>query len=95
MASIIYNDLHESDYIFEYDKIKFVFSSKFYLENFKKRYQDYLKSETDKLYAKYKTSIFADYLILYELYCKIEKRGFLMYYKGKEINEFYFNIEIA
>lgn len=95
MASIIYNNLYESNFKFKYDKIEFVFSSQFYLDKFKNEYSEYLKKESDKLYAKYKTSIFADYLILYELYQKIEKRGFLIYYENNELKEFSFNINIV
>lgn len=95
MANIIYNDLNESTFKFKYDDITFVFSSEFYLNNFLNRYNEYLKNENAKLYARYKTSIFADYLILIELYKKIEKRGFLVYYKDKDLKYYSFNVNIV
>lgn len=95
MANIIYNDLKESKFKSKYDKLTFVFSSEFYLNNFLNRYQEYLKKENSKLFAKYKTSIFADYLILIELYKKIEKRGFLIYYEDKELQYYSFNVNIV
>lgn len=95
MANIIYNDLSESTFKFKYDDITFVFSSEFYLNNFLNRYIDYLKNENDKLFTRYKTSIFADYLILIELYKKIEKRGFLVYYKNQELKYYSFNVNIV
>lgn len=95
MANIIYNDLKESTFKFQYDDMIFVFSSNFYLNNFLNKYNEYLKTENSKLFAKYKTSIFADYLILIELYKKIEKRGFLIYYKNKELKYYSFNVNIV
>lgn len=95
MANIIYNDLKESKFQLKYDKLIFVFSSEFYLNNFINRYEEYLKKENSKLFAKYKTSIFADYLILIELYKKIEKRGFLIYYEDKELQYYSFNVNIV
>ena len=32
--NMVYNDIDKSDYIFEYDKLKFYFSSLFYKEKF-------------------------------------------------------------
>ena len=86
---MIYIDIEYSDYYFEYDDMKFYFSSQFYLNKFKREYSEFLKDETLKLKIKFKCSIFADYMILLLLYKKIEKRGFRVYYKNNRINENY------
>lgn len=86
----IYYDLNESIYSFEYDNLKFYFSSKLYLEKFKKQYINYIKNETIKLQSKYKCILYADEMLLIDLYKQIEKRGFLVFYKSDSISENYF-----
>lgn len=83
----IYYDLKESVYTFQYDRLTFYFSSKYYLEKFKSSYVSYLKQETLKLSSKYKCCIYGDEMILLSLYKNIEKRGFRVEYKGKSIDE--------
>ena len=87
---MIYNDINESNYTFKYDKLVFYFSSKFYQEKFIREYSDYLKDEIMKLKIKFKCNIYCDEMILLLLYKKIEKRGFKVLYKGKELNENYY-----
>lgn len=87
---MIYNDLNESTYIFEYDKLKFYFSSRFYLEKFTNTYSQYLKDETMKLKIKFKCNIYADEMILLHLYKLIEKRGFKVLHRGLNISENYY-----
>lgn len=87
MTTIIYHDIEQSTYIFEYDNLKFHFSSRLYLDKFKDRYSNYIKEETDKFSSRFKMSIYADELFLLELYRKIEKRGFKVYYKNIDIKE--------
>lgn len=94
MASIIFNDLRESTYKVNYDELEFVFSSEFYRNNFIENMENVLKIESAKLYAKYNTSINANYLILINFYRKIEKRGFLVNYRGKPLKNYYFSTEI-
>ena len=86
----IYLDLKESVYHFKYDRLDFYFSSEFYLNKFKEEYEEYIKSETLKLSLKYGGIFYADELLLISLYKKIEKRGFKVEYKGKELIENYY-----
>ena len=89
MDNIIYYDINESVYSFTYDKLTFYFSSKFYLEKFKRTYIDYIKNETLKLIHKYKCHIYGDEMILLSLYKNVEKRGFRVEYNNHEINDDY------
>lgn len=86
----VYLDLKESKFIFEYGKLKFVFSSKIYLNKFKNNYISYLRDETNKLHINYKGTVCADDVLLLKLYKIIEKRGFLVYYNNKELLKDYF-----
>ena len=81
---IVYNNIDESPYCFEYNEYKFYFSSEFYKRNFSIRLDQYVKEETYKLINRYKilNSKFLEDLkeVLYiSLYKKIEKRGFRIY----------------
>ena len=87
---MIYNDINESTYTFKYDDLVFYFSSQFYLEKFKREYSQFLKDEIMKLKIKFKCNIYCDEMILLLLYKKIEKRGFKVLYKGKELIEKYY-----
>ena len=87
---MIYNDINESTYTFKYDDLVFYFSSKFYLEKFIREYSNFIKEETMKLKVKFKCNIYCDEMILLLLYKKIEKRGFKVEYKGKELQENYY-----
>ena len=92
---MIYNDINESIYTFKYDDLVFYFSSQFYKEKFKRIYTQFLKDETMKLKIKFKCNIYCDEMILLLLYKKIEKRGFKVEYKGKELIEnYYINFNI-
>ena len=86
---MIYNDLNDSVYSFSYDELTFYFSSKFYLEKFKKEYVSFLKDETMKFRIKYKCDVYVDEMMLLLLYKKIEKRGFRVLYNGNSIPENY------
>ena len=86
----IYYNLDETVYSFDYDNLKFYFSSRFYLDKFKKEYIGYLKTETLKLRSKYKCILYADEMILLDLYKKIEKRGFKVLYNNESISDSYF-----
>ena len=87
---MIYNDINESTYTFKYDDLVFYFSSKFYLEKFTREYSNFIKDETMKFKIKYKCNAYIDDMLLLLLYKKIEKRGFKVLYKGKELNENYY-----
>lgn len=91
----IYYDLKESEYEFDYDNLKFVFSSKLYLEKFIGNYKDYLKDETAKIESDFKATFYADELLLIDLYRKIEKRGFRVLYFNEPLDEkLYYNIKL-
>ena len=87
---MIYNDINESNYKFEYDKLTFYFSSKFYQEKFIKEYSEFIKNETLKLRLKYKCNVMFDEMILLLLYKNIEKRGFRVLYNNRELKENYY-----
>lgn len=92
---MVYNDLNESKYTFEYDNLTFYFSSNFYKEKFIKEHNDFIKDETMKLKVKFKCNIYCDEMILLLLYKRIEKRGFKVTCNGKELQEnYYFQNEI-
>lgn len=74
----VYQDITKSDITFEVDDIKFYFSSLFNRERFKKRYEDYLNEEENKVMIKYKLPINMKKYLLLSLYHKIEIRGFLI-----------------
>ena len=84
---MIYKDINESDYTFNYDDMTFYFSSNFYKEKFIKEHRDFLHNESMKLKLKFKCNVYFDEIILMLLYKKIEKRGFKVTYKGKELKE--------
>ena len=86
----IYYDLNESVYYFQYKDLVFKFSSKFYLNKFVSMFSDYKTNETLKIGSKYNCKIFCDNILLLNLYKKIEKRGFKVYYKDIELNENYY-----
>ena len=87
---MVYNDINESEYTFNYDKLTFYFSSKFYLEKFTREYSTFLKDEKMKFKIRYKCNIYFDEMLLLLLYKRIEKRGFKVLYNGFEINENYY-----
>ena len=87
---MIYNDINESNYTFKYDNLVFYFSSNFYKEKFRKEHINFIHNETMKLKIKFKYNIYCDEMILLLLYKKIEKRGFRVEYKGKELVENYY-----
>ena len=87
---MIYNDINESIYTFKYDDLLFYFSSQFYQEKFTREYLQFLKDEIMKLKIKFKCNIYCDEMILILLYKKIEKRGFKVKYKDKELIENYY-----
>lgn len=91
----IYHSLDESDYTFKYDDLTFVFSSKLYLTKFMGNYKEYLKEHTAKMESEFKSTFYADELILIQLYRKIEKRGFRVLYNNEPLDEkLYYNVEL-
>lgn len=81
---IVYQNIEESPFFFQYENYKFYFSSQFYKRNFKNRIENYLKEESYKIRNRYKimNDRFFDILkevLLISYYKKIEKRGFRIY----------------
>ena len=74
----VYQDITKSDITFEVDDIKFYFSSLFNRERFKKKYEDFVNEEGNKVMIKYKLPINMKKYLLLSLYHKIEIRGFLI-----------------
>lgn len=81
-------DIKKSNYKYYFEGMTFYFSSEFYLNKYKKLLNDYIRTETIKLYNKYKILCnFKVYLAL-SFYRKIEKRGFYVIgYDGLEIKD--------
>lgn len=87
---MIYYDLTKSEFVVRYDEFEFYFSSQFYKNKFLEMHIDYVRDETLKLASRFKCGIYADSLLLLELYKKIEKRGFYVKYNGIVINNNYY-----
>ena len=90
----IYYDLEESDYKTNIDNFTFVFSSLFYLTLFKTNLEEYIKYENNRINNKIKKDIDLKEVILLDLYKKIEKRGFLVYYKDKLLKDYSFIVKL-
>lgn len=90
----IYYNLKESNYIAKIDNFTFVFSSLFYLSLFKQNLEEYIQYEQNRLNQKINTDINLKEVILLNHYKKIEKRGFLVYYKNKEIKDYNFIVNL-
>ncbi|MBQ2408784.1 MAG: hypothetical protein II309_05040 [Bacilli bacterium] len=91
----IYYNLYESEYKYKIDNFEFVFSSLFYLSLFKTNLESYLKYEQERLNNKLKKNIELKEVILIDHYKKIEKRGFLVYYKNKELKDYKFIVNLV
>ena len=92
----IYYNLKESDYTKNIGDFKFVFSSLFYLTLFSTNLESYIIYEENRINKKLQTDLDLVNLILINHYKKIEKRGFLVYYKNKELTDYKFvvNLEV-
>lgn len=84
---MIYKDLKNSTFLIKYGKFVFYFSSELYYNKFKKLMPSYIKDESLRLSIRYNHFISFDDLFLLSLYKKIEKRGFMVTYDGKLLNE--------
>lgn len=83
----VYYDLNESCYEVIYKRFKFVFSSKFYIEKFKKELYNYINIEQNKIDNRYNLRLESSEYLALSLYKKIEKRGFLVYFNNTKINK--------
>lgn len=83
----IFYDLKDSDFIYLAGNSKFYFSSNFYLQKFILEIDEFIKNEKAKFLVNYKINLDADLFLMITLYRKIEKRGFRVVYKGKELED--------
>ena len=83
----IYYDLTESTYRLDYKRFTFYFSSKFYIDKFKKELDNFVNIEDKKIYSKYRVMLECSEYLALSLYKKIEKRGFRVNFIGNEIKE--------
>lgn len=90
----IYYNLKESDYIVEIDNFRFVFSSLFYLSLFKQNLDSFIEYEENRINKKINVELNLKEVILIEHYKQIEKRGFLVYYKNKELKDYSFVVNL-
>jgi hypothetical protein len=90
----IYYNLEESEYRYIIDDFEFVFSSLFYLNLFKINLDSWLLYEQERLNNKLKNNINLKEVILLNHYREIEKRGFLVYYKNKQLKDYNFIVKL-
>ena len=83
----VYYNLNESTYLFKYERFTFVFSSKFYIEKFKKELSSYVDIEARKIISRYQVNLEGSEYLALSLYKKIEKRGFKVLFNDEEIKE--------
>ena len=83
----IYYNLKETPYVMAIGKIKFYFSSQFYLNKFYEGYKEYCVDEMSKFNYLYNCKINTLDLFLINYYKKIEKRGFRIILDNEEINK--------
>lgn len=83
----VFYDLNESTYRLDYKRFTFIFSSKFYIDKFKKEIDNFVNIEDKKIYSKYKVILDTTEYLALSLYKRIEKRGFKVYFMNKEIKE--------
>lgn len=90
MTRIVCYSLEDSPFFLRVDDFMFYFTSKFYMDKFKKEYQDYIHDETLRLNVKYKMIVYANEMLLLSFYKIIEKRGFKVQYKGVDLDKDYY-----
>lgn len=87
-------DLKNSSYVYDYNNLKFYFSSELYLKKFQENLSYYLFMETTKIINKYKVKINLNLFLAISLYQKIEKRGFYIKYENEEIEIPKFEVDL-
>lgn len=84
----VYHDLRESSYYFDFENLRFYFSSDFYLRKYKEKLEGYIEAAILKFWGLNKVSLHVEGLKKYfaiVLYKSIEKRGFRVLKNGEEI----------
>lgn len=87
--NIAFCKLDKSPFSFSIYDLKLYFSSEYYHDKFINEYEDYLDLENAKLSYRYKADVIAQELLILALYKNIERRGFRVLYKDKEITPDY------
>lgn len=87
-------DLKNSSYIYNYNNLKFYFSSELYLKKFQENLSYYIFMETTKIINKYKVKINLNLYLAISFYQKIEKRGFYIKYGNEEIENPRFEVDL-
>ena len=87
-------DLKNSSYIYNYNNLKFYFSSELYLKKFQENLSYYIFMETTKIINKYKVKINLNLYLAISFYQKIEKRGFYIKYENEEIEIPKFEVDL-
>ena len=72
MANVIYYDLNNSPFFFDFNDLRFYFSSEFYLNKYKNEYEHYLEIENLKLNYRYQCNVLAQEMLALTLYKIIE-----------------------
>lgn len=80
----VYKNIEDSDYVFNFQRFTFYFSSKFYIEKFKKELDNYIDIEYKRLIKRYDLILDSSEYLALSLYKKIEKRGFRVYFERNE-----------
>lgn len=93
MRSKIYYDLEKSTFVFNYNDFDFYFSSLFYYNKFASKCLEFASDEKLKFHYKYILKLEDNFLFFVDLYTRIEKRGFLIKYKGEDIRHKKIKIE--
>lgn len=84
MRSRIFYNLNESTYNVKYEGFEFKFSSLLYMGKFENRVNEYVQTNINKFYSRYRWVAGGDfvnklkYTFAVDLYSRIEKRGFLI-----------------
>jgi hypothetical protein len=84
----VYHDIHHSHFQFSVNDLTFYFTSEYNLNRFEDRYEKELvefRKRVEQIYWNNHSLAF-DELALIRLYQRIEKRGFLLSYKGNKID---------
>jgi hypothetical protein len=83
----VYYDIEYSHFCVTVGELTFYFTSEFNMERFEKRYKEEIEKFNRKIESIYwnNHSLQFDELGLIRLYMKIEKRGFMLSYKGKRV----------
>lgn len=84
---MVYQDIFESSYSYNYKGYEIYFSSLFNKERFIDRIENYILDENLKNINKYGVKIDLTNYLIVVLYKKLEKRGFRIYNKDNKLLE--------